>query len=120
MIGFFNIKILESGSPGSAIVYDAHRRQADWDNFVRAIPACAHRTGDAIACLQQDSVSTSDIFTGLLAANAESEFDYPWVPTLDGPHGLLPDLPSVLMEEGRFTRVPFITGTNLDEGRCIK
>ena len=99
-------------------MYDALHRQSDWDNFVHAIPECAHRTSDSIACLQQANVSTSDIFQGLLAANAESDFDYPWVPTLDGPHGLLPELPSVLMDQGRFTRIPFITGTNLDEGQC--
>ncbi|KAJ7230205.1 esterase 1 [Mycena pura] len=114
--GLAHAMILESGSPGTGMVYDAHRRQADWDNFVHAIPECAHRTSDSIACLQQANVSTSDILQAYLTANAESAFDYPWVPTLDGPDGLLPDLPSVLMDEGRFTRVPFITGTVLDEG----
>ncbi|KAJ7101636.1 esterase 1 [Mycena epipterygia] len=31
-------------------------------------------------------------------------------------HGLIPDLPSVLFKRGQFTRLPFIAGTNLDEG----
>ncbi|KAG5721145.1 Lipase 2, partial [Termitomyces sp. T112] len=41
---------------------------------------------------------------------------FPFDPTLDGPDGLLPDIPSKLFSEGQFARVPFITGTNLDEG----
>jgi hypothetical protein len=41
-----------------------------------------------------------------------------WAPVLDGPEGFLPDLPSRLYEEGRFANIPFIAGTQLDEGIC--
>ncbi|KIJ28223.1 hypothetical protein M422DRAFT_189998, partial [Sphaerobolus stellatus SS14] len=37
-------------------------------------------------------------------------------PTLDGPLGLYSDFASKLFALGRFARIPFITGTNLDEG----
>ncbi|KIJ52826.1 hypothetical protein M422DRAFT_155801, partial [Sphaerobolus stellatus SS14] len=39
----------------------------------------------------------------------------PWNPTLDGPLGLYSDFASKLFALGRFARIPFITGTNLDE-----
>ncbi|KAF8918303.1 Alpha/Beta hydrolase protein [Mucidula mucida] len=37
-------------------------------------------------------------------------------PTLDGPEGLFPDYPSRLFSQGKFARLPFIAGKNLDEG----
>ena len=48
----------------------------------------------------------------LALANEQS----PWVPTIDGPGGLIPELPSNLYAKGEFARIPFIAGTNLDEG----
>jgi hypothetical protein len=41
---------------------------------------------------------------------------FPWQPVIDGPGGFIPDLPSVLFKRGQFARLPFIAGTNLDEG----
>ena len=40
---------------------------------------------------------------------------YLFVPVLDGPDGLLPDLSSKLLSEGHFSKIPFIAGTVLDE-----
>ena len=37
-------------------------------------------------------------------------------PVIDGPDGLIPDLPSRLFAQGKFAKLPFIAGTNLDEG----
>jgi hypothetical protein len=40
-----------------------------------------------------------------------------WTPTLDrGRNSIYPDLASRLYSRGRFTRIPFIAGTNRDEG----
>ena len=39
-----------------------------------------------------------------------------FVPVLDGPDGVIPDLPSRLFAAGKFSKIPFIAGTNLDEG----
>ncbi|KAK0219624.1 extracellular triacylglycerol lipase precursor [Armillaria nabsnona] len=52
----------------------------------------------------------------LLQALAEATEQFPFDPTLDGPHGLFPGLPSELFPRGQFARLPFIAGTNLDEG----
>ncbi|KAJ6514750.1 extracellular triacylglycerol lipase precursor [Mycena vulgaris] len=105
--------ILQSGSAASLMVFDASRRQADWDNFVRtASPGCAG--GNSIACLQK--VNSSALLHAIVASSAQANEDYPWAPTLDGPDGLLPAPPSTLLAQGRFARIPFIAGTILDEG----
>jgi hypothetical protein len=39
-----------------------------------------------------------------------------WTPTIDGPGGVFPDLASRLYSRGHFAKLPFIAGTNLDEG----
>ncbi|KAJ7803519.1 esterase 1 [Mycena olivaceomarginata] len=107
--------IFESGSAGGTHVFDAFRGQTDWDNFVRAVPECANCKEDSIACLQRVS-SSAALLEAIETSWAESNEGYPFSPVIDGPHGLLPDLPSVLMAKGQFARVPFISGANLDEG----
>ena len=48
---------------------------------------------------------------------ATGELDaFIFVPVIDGPGGLVPDLPSRLISAGKFAKIPFITGDNLDEG----
>jgi carboxylesterase type B len=108
-------QIFESGSAGGPHVFDAFRGQTDWDNFVRAVPECANCKEDSIACLQRVN-SSAALLEAIETSWAESNEGYPFVPVIDGPHGLLPDLPSVLMAKGEFARVPFISGANLDEG----
>ena len=50
---------------------------------------------------------------------AGSNQQCPWVPTLDGADGLLPELPSLMYAKGQFSRIPFISGANLDEGKDL-
>ncbi|KAJ7788418.1 esterase 1 [Mycena olivaceomarginata] len=107
--------IFESGSAGGTHVFDAFRGQTDWDNFVRAVPECANCKEDSIACLQRVN-SSAALLEAIETSWAKSNEGYPFAPVIDGPHGLLPDLPSVLMAKGEFARVPFISGANLDEG----
>ncbi|KAJ6615101.1 esterase 1 [Mycena sp. CBHHK59/15] len=108
--------IFESGSAATAALFNAARGEIDWQNFVGAVPSCASTatSGNTFGCLR--AANTSDIFLGLAAAMAEANKQFPWDPTLDGPGGLIPDLPSILLERGQFARLPFIAGTNLDEG----
>ncbi|KAJ7206513.1 extracellular triacylglycerol lipase precursor [Mycena pura] len=108
--------IMESGSQASAPLFTAERREIDWQNFVSAVPSCASTatSGSTFGCLRD--ANTTDIFTGLATSTAEANELFPWDPVIDGPGGLIPDLPSVLFERGRFARLPFISGTNQDEG----
>jgi para-nitrobenzyl esterase len=60
--------------------------------------------GDELACLRQVSPST------LLASMGS----LPFGPLVDG--GFLPDQPRTLFDDGRYARVPYVLGTNADEG----
>lgn len=53
-------------------------------------------------------------------ALSETQEQYVWLPTLDGEGGLLPDFPSKFYSKGHFARIPFISGSNLDEGKRLK
>ncbi|KAJ7111464.1 extracellular triacylglycerol lipase precursor [Mycena epipterygia] len=108
--------IFESGSQAASALFTAERGEPDWQNFVAGVASCASKatSGVTFGCLQ--NASTTEIFAGLSAASAEATQAFPWAPVLDGPEGLIPDLPSILFKRGQFARLPFIAGTNLDEG----
>ncbi|KAJ7151364.1 esterase 1 [Mycena crocata] len=108
--------IFESGSAGSAGVFGEDRGETDWQNFVSAVPGCssAQNTSSTVACLQ--GVDAADIMTAWSNATFHSRSLIPWAPCLDGPGGFLPTLPSIMLRNGSFSRLPFIAGTNQDEG----
>ncbi|KAJ6605909.1 extracellular triacylglycerol lipase precursor [Mycena sp. CBHHK59/15] len=108
--------IFESGSQASLPLFPPERGETDWQNFVKGVASCADEanTNMAIPCLQ--NAGTEEIFAGLSAAAAETTVQFTWGPVLDGPGGLIPDLPSVLFARGQFAKLPFISGTNKDEG----
>ena len=59
---------------------------------------------------------TAEIFIGVEESIAESPERFGFNPTIDGHGGLLPDIASKFINSGRFARLPFMAGTNLDEG----
>ena len=61
--------------------------------------------------------NSSTLLQAYEVANSKANEGFPWVPTIDGPGGILPDFPSVLFKNGHFAKLPFIAGTNLDEGK---
>jgi carboxylesterase type B len=103
--------------PGSVLIFGPERRASYWTNFVSAVASCAStaHSANTFDCLK--NANYSDIFTGLVAATHESPEMYAFYPTFDGPDGLYPDLPSRMLAEGHFSGLPFIGGTNLDEGK---
>ncbi|KAG7445246.1 esterase 1 [Guyanagaster necrorhizus] len=108
--------IFESGSASTSLTFNAERRQNAWNNFVEGVPSCDSFVGTpfTVDCLQ--SVNSSDVFEGLLLTETEATEEFPFDPTLDGVSGVFPNLPSQLLPQGQFARLPFIAGTNLDEG----
>jgi acetylcholinesterase len=80
------------------------------------VPQCASTatSGKTFDCLK--TANSSAILQGLLASLAEAPEAFGFDPTIDGPGGLFPDIPSRLFAKGQFARLPFIAGTNLDEG----
>ncbi|KAF5350556.1 hypothetical protein D9756_008574 [Leucocoprinus leucothites] len=108
--------ILESGSQATSVDFGPERRQGNWDNFVAGIASCSSLSGTnhTFDCVRQ--ANSTEIFAGLLAAIGEAPELFGFDPTIDGPGGLYPDIPSRLFARGQFARLPFISGTNLDEG----
>ncbi|KAK0484493.1 extracellular triacylglycerol lipase precursor [Armillaria novae-zelandiae] len=108
--------IFESGSASSTLTFGAQHREDSWTNFVEGVPSCSSLVGTSLTvdCLQ--STNSSDVLQGLLQAMAETDEQLPFDPTLDGTDGNFPDLPSRLLSRRQFARLPFIAGTNLDEG----
>lgn len=108
--------ILESGSSNGVVAFPASHNEAVWKSFVEAVPACASvaATGKTFACLK--NASTEEVAAAALQSISES-FSLIWAPTLDSGRGsVYPDYPSRLYEKGHFARLPFIAGTNRDEG----
>ncbi|KAF8993119.1 extracellular triacylglycerol lipase precursor [Hymenopellis radicata] len=108
--------ILESGSAASSLTFRARARQDSWEDFVTGIPSCEKLVTTTVTfdCIRR--ANTSEVFEGLLNSLAVADEEIPFGPTLDGPLGLFPDFSSRLFSQGKFARLPFIAGTNLDEG----
>ncbi|KAJ8495360.1 hypothetical protein ONZ51_g1780 [Trametes cubensis] len=107
--------IFESGAQSTLPVFPGQRRDRDWQNLVAAVPECSGASvNDSFDCLRQASVST--ILNAQGSASGQAGEQFPWSPVIDGSGGVIPDLPSKLLAAGTFSRIPFISGSNLDEG----
>ncbi|KAH8111494.1 esterase 1 [Phellopilus nigrolimitatus] len=107
--------ILESGSVATAPLFNASRRDPDWQLFASVVPECADAAvGDTFDCLRSASFETIVNASNVALSLIQEEF--PFLPVIDGPGGIIPDLPSKLFPNGEFAHIPFIAGTNLDEG----
>ncbi|KAJ2932843.1 hypothetical protein H1R20_g4252, partial [Candolleomyces eurysporus] len=111
--------IMESGSSNSVPAFRASRNEPSWRHFVGNVASCASiaTSGHTFACLR--NATTEEITAGLLQTTRpdNSISELVWTPTLDGrPGSVYLNLSSRLYAKGRFARIPFITGTNLDEG----
>ena len=112
---------MESGSSNSLPTFRASRNEPAWQNFVGNVASCASisTTGHTFPCLR--NATTEEITAGLLLTITPDNFvsNLVWTPALDtNPGSVYPDLSSRLYAKGRFARIPFIAGTNLDEGDC--
>lgn len=112
------LQIFQSGAPATTVVFEPEHRQKDWDTFVRAVPECAptldSESQESFECMQ--SVSSSTLLDALVIASGQIPEQFPWVPVIDGPGGLLPEIPSALLQKGNISDLPYISGTTLDEG----
>jgi carboxylesterase type B len=114
--GLARAAIFESGHANTLPIFHAAIRETDWQDFVRNVPSCAYlaTSGSTIHCLQ--GANSSEITQGLLASISEAPEQFPWTPALDGPSGIVPNYTSILFAKGLVSKLPFIAGTNLDEG----
>ncbi|KAF5364921.1 hypothetical protein D9758_008164 [Tetrapyrgos nigripes] len=106
--------IFQSGTAATTQVHNASFRQDNWDTFIDSVPACANLFGTdkTFDCLRDANIT--DIVQGVNDAKAKIVEFLPWDPVLDG--ALFPDAPSAMWKFGQFAQIPFIAGTNLDEG----
>ncbi|KAL1702609.1 Alpha/Beta hydrolase protein [Schizophyllum commune] len=110
-------KILESGWAATLPLKYPTDNEDAWRSFVRGIPDCVSTI---------DNSTTLDCLRGLdnsnaLLANINPQDAYeaslfPFGPVIDGPGGVVPDLPSTLYAQGNYTLLPTISGNVLDEG----
>lgn len=109
-------KIFESGSAATALEFTAARREVDWQTFVSGVPSCAALafSGNTFDCLKR--ANSTEMLSGIINALAKAPELFGFDPTIDGPCGLFPDIASRLLKRGHFAKLPFIAGTNLDEG----
>ncbi|KXN82865.1 Lipase 2 [Leucoagaricus sp. SymC.cos] len=103
----------------TSLNFRPQRREIDWKNFVTGVASCATKAGSqhTFDCLR--NANTSEILPGVLNAINQAPEAFAFDPTIDGPGGLYPDLPSRVFTQGKWSKIPFISGTNLDEGTAF-
>ena len=102
---------MESGNANGPSAYNATEREGMWQDYVKTVPSCASlaTSGDVFPCLRNASEEEIKNYV-----TQPSRFGF--APTLDsGPGSLFPDFATRLYKKGNFARIPFISGTNLDE-----
>ena len=70
--------------------------------------------GTSIPCAQ--NASLEDVLSAWELASSLYAGEFLFAPVIDGPNRLIPDLPPKLLSHGKFSKIPFMAGTNLDEG----
>ncbi|CAK5266237.1 unnamed protein product [Mycena citricolor] len=109
--------IFESGAQSSGGgLFEPARRESVWSLFVGAVPSCASLAGtnSTFSCLR--NANTTEMLNAFLYTMSHASEPFPWDPAIDGPGGLVPELPSKLLLKGKFAKIPFIAGSNMDEG----
>ncbi|KAJ6542189.1 extracellular triacylglycerol lipase precursor [Mycena vulgaris] len=83
----------------------------DWQNFVGGVVSCSSTptSNSTFDCLR--TANSSENFEGLTAAMVETTSFAPWNPTIDGAGGVIPDVLSVLAEQGTILVPPTVNST---------
>jgi len=110
------LQIFQSGTASTLPIFDAYRGTPSWMLFVNHTRPCAGASpNNAFACLM--TASSSDLLVGINAGLAIEQF--PFRAVLDGPEGIMSDLPAKRLSRGAGGQIPFIAGTVLDEGPLV-
>eukprot|EP01117_Protostelium_nocturnum_P012604 TRINITY_DN4637_c0_g2_i2.p1 TRINITY_DN4637_c0_g2~~TRINITY_DN4637_c0_g2_i2.p1 ORF type:complete len:453 (-),score=112.68 TRINITY_DN4637_c0_g2_i2:87-1445(-) len=106
----FRAGISESGSSNSLVLPSYTFFQQVYDTVVSKV-GC-NKTSNTLECLKRVPYAT---LTNIVKSYpAFGILRVPWGPTIDGDY--LPDAPFRLLKQGKFVKVPYIIGDNLDEG----
>ncbi|KAJ7241986.1 triacylglycerol lipase [Mycena rebaudengoi] len=114
--GLARAAIFESGQAGTTAVFDANRSLPQWRVFVNNTASCKGNftVENAFPCLLR--ATSDELLVGETAGIAAMAGEFPFFPVLDGPQGIIPALPSQRLKAGAGCKVPFISGTTLDDG----
>lgn len=105
---------MSSGSAATSPAFTAPQHESVWESFVAGIPSCVSvaTSGFTLDCMKNASVA--DLMTSYSAVGTTG-----WMPVIDGSGGVFPDIPSNLFAQGKYSKIPFISGDVLDEGPCV-
>ena len=111
------VQILESGWAATLPLKYPTDNEAAWRSFVRGIPECVPtiENSTTLECLRGLN-NSSVLLANINPAEAYGASLFPFGPVIDGPGGVVPDLPSNLYAQGNCTLLPTISGNVLDEG----
>ncbi|KAJ6622814.1 extracellular triacylglycerol lipase precursor [Mycena sp. CBHHK59/15] len=108
--------IFESGQAGTTAVFDSNRSFPQWLVFVNNTASCRGNfsVDNTFPCLL--AATSDEILAGETAGIAAMAGEFPFFPVLDGPQGIIPALPSQRLRSGAGGRIPFISGSVIDDG----
>ena len=107
-------QIFESGTASAFSAFYPSRSYPAWALFANSTQACAKASpNNTLACLR--SVSEPDLLAAINASLVV--YQAPFLPSIDGPGGILSDHPEKRLLRGAGGRVPLMLGTVKDEGQ---
>ena len=110
------IKITQSGSAATSLVFDAKQRQEDQDSFAQAL-GCPK--SHSINCIRRAHTNTVQSAVKKVVGNIEENgLLFPFTPVIDGE--LIRKHPYEILKEGSFSKLPNIATTVQDEGMAAK
>lgn len=114
--GLFSRAGMESGAFSSWIASRMAEAEYAYGGIV-ASAKCSSST-DTVACLRRLNQSALiDVVNGAQLCKPGDFARCGWAPVVDGVE--LTDLPTTLLAQGKFSRVPVLEGSNLNEGRLF-
>jgi hypothetical protein len=94
-------------------MFGGYRGTPSWTLFAKHTKSCATALpNQTFSCLI--AADSSDLRASLIESTTIDP--YAFRPVLDGPGGIISDLPAKRLSHGAGGRVPFIAGAVLDEG----
>ncbi|KAF9531108.1 triacylglycerol lipase 3 [Crepidotus variabilis] len=106
--------ILQSGGPAPVPELFPSEKQPYWQNFTASVSSCSSVavSNNTLACLRK--ANASEIASAYPGAVQAAGGVFGFNPSIDGQ--FIPELPSKILASGNYAQIPFIAGTNLDEG----
>ncbi|KAG8693896.1 hypothetical protein FRC09_010204, partial [Ceratobasidium sp. 395] len=117
--GIFRTALMQSGSPSTYAAKPASYppRQAAYD-FIANATGCATNNFECLRNANADTLRQANYDVVKVPANLRAPDPYPAAigPTLSADDPFLSRSPKLSIRQGKFAKIPFVSGTSLDEG----